>query len=93
MGGVAQQFPHLIQRVVQLAAAPENRSTPELDLAGLTELDACGCQLLASFVRTLRQQGFIPFCKGISDDLHAKIRFLGFEHELGLSGGLSRECP
>ena len=89
--GVAQQFPLLRQRLAKLLTKTD--IVPELDLKGITELDACGCQLLALFVRNLRQLGALPVCDGISQRLSAKLRVLGFDDELGAQIGFSRDCP
>ncbi len=93
MSGVAQQFPVIKQWFNQLTAPAEEPVAPELDLSGITELDACGCQLMLSFVRNLQQLGIVPLCAGISESFNAKIRFLGFDRELGFLFGDSQECP
>jgi len=93
MSGVAAQFPSLAECFSGLmnsaAAAGQQKSlsdaVPEIDLAGVTNFDACGCQLLAFFVRTLRQNGFGAQVINIPDTFRSKIHFLGFDYELNLT--------
>lgn len=89
MSGVAERFPLLAKHLSLLSDAfsAKNESTclPEIDLAGLNELDACGCQLLALFIRSLRQFGITPRVTNIPDSFRTKIRFLGFDREFNLS--------
>lgn len=92
MSGVAQQFPLIKQWFTQLTATDEEPVATELDLIGITELDACGCQLLASFVLNLQLRGITPFCAGIPEAFSAKIRFLGFDRVLGSLFGVSQVC-
>lgn len=87
MTGVADKFPALYTFLVHLLnpqARPSN-ITPEIDLAGVTDFDACGCQLLALFVRSLRQNGIRVQLSNLSDSFKSKIHYLGFDHELNLS--------
>jgi len=91
--GVAEQLPLLVQYLANLSdpQSPEKSKTcaangiPEVDLAGITALDACGCQLLANFSRALQQPGISPRIRNIPDPFISKIRLLGFDRELNLS--------
>jgi anti-anti-sigma regulatory factor len=56
-----------------------------IDLAGITSLDACGCQLLAVFLGNLKRHGVAPELCGTSPELREQIRFLGFLEALGLA--------
>lgn len=93
MSGVAERFPLLARHLSLLSASPpdqeiqgkESNKLPEIDLAGLNALDACGCQLLALFIRSLRRYGFTPCVTNIPDTFRAKINFLGFDREFNLS--------
>lgn len=93
MTGVAGQAPLLMQRLARITAADEKPASPELHLGGITKLDACGCQLLASFVRALRQHGIFPLCAGLPEEYREKIRLLGFAAELDAPSGLPGGCP
>jgi anti-anti-sigma regulatory factor len=53
-------------------------TTAELDLAEISDLDACGCQLLAIFLENLRRLGVAPLPYGTSAELLEKITVLGF---------------
>lgn len=94
VSGVAEQFPLLANHLAHLSVihSPDKQQTctaqivPEMDLAGITALDACGCQLLARFIRSLQQGGVSPLIHNVPDGFIAKIRLLGFERELNLSG-------
>ena len=56
-----------------------------IDLAGITSLDACGCQLLAVFLGNLKRQGITPELCGSPPELREQIRLLGFLEALGLA--------
>lgn len=87
MAGVADKFSALSKFLVRLLnpqTSPKN-ITPEIDLAGVTDFDACGCQLLALFVRSLRQNGIRVQLSNLPDSFKSKIHYLGFDHELNLS--------
>lgn len=93
MGGVAERFPLLARHLSTVSdfqsgdefQTSESHSLPELDLTGINALDACGCQLLALFVRNLRQRGVTPRLTNIPDAFRSKIHFLGFDREFSLS--------
>ena len=48
-----------------------------IDLAGVTEVDACGCQLLALFLEHLKGHGIIPEPGGITPQVSEMIQLLG----------------
>lgn len=93
MSGVAERFPALAAYFAG-PADPEASSKehicpaaaqPEIDLAGVTNFDACGCQLLVLLLRNLRQKGISAQLINISDAFRFKIHSLGFDRELNLS--------
>jgi len=94
VSGVAEQFPLLTQHLAHLLDSHSANTVqtdaaqvlPEVDLAGITALDACGCQLLVQFTLTLQQCGVSPRISNVPDAFSAKIRLLGFDRELKLSG-------
>lgn len=92
MVGVIEQFQLLKQYVdshVDAIAACRDQCLPiEIDLTGVQELDACGCQLLAVFIRNLRLRGATEFSFKLSDAERTKIHNLGFDDEI-FDGG----CP
>lgn len=53
-----------------------------LDLNPLTSLDACGCQLLATFLRSLARRGLSVCEMRLDEGLRKKIQILGFNDEL-----------
>lgn len=91
MSGITQQFQVLLPWISQLADSAEKPASPELDLTGIAELDASGCQLLSAFVGNLRQQGIIPLCNGVSEIVNDKFRLMGFDHEVDFMQGFSRK--
>jgi anti-anti-sigma regulatory factor len=91
MAGVALQYPPMLEQVARLQAAQDKPACCELDLAGISDLDACGCQLLASFARSLRAADTRVSCDGLSEAFKRKIRLLGFDVDLGLRPGLPGE--
>lgn len=93
ISGVADQFPLLAQHLAQLTDTQCHKKLhagaaddlPEMDLVGITALDACGCQLLALFSRALLQSGISLRIRNIPEEFIAKIRLLGFDRDLNLS--------
>ena len=93
MSGVAERFQTVAKQISLWSNSPISQAsqqsaahvTPEIDLAGIAELDASGCQLLAMFIRNLRENGITPMLTNIPDIFMAKIHFLGFGHECNLS--------
>lgn len=79
MNGVAGQHQQIMQWPEQLRAVWEQHEPTELDLSGITELDACGCQLLVTFARDLVKQGGILACSSIPASIGSKLQRLGFE--------------
>lgn len=49
-----------------------------VDLAGLSGIDACGCQLLLVFLEELRRRGIAAGTSAGSDEVREKIDLLGF---------------
>ncbi|MHB8121008.1 MAG: STAS domain-containing protein [Desulfuromonadaceae bacterium] len=92
MSAVAEKIPVLVEGFVRVtgtvAAAGQHQcptdTVPEIDMAGVTDFDACGCQLLALFVCNLKQKGFSTQVINIPDALRSRIHFLGFDKELNL---------
>lgn len=93
MNGVAETFPSLtnfLSVILDTEASAELKKSspdyfPEIDLTGITDFDACGCQLLALFVRSLKESGVSVHLIKMNDALRSKIQLLGFGHELNLS--------
>lgn len=100
MSGVADQFP----RLAELLASPSicrpererrpdaSRKRPEIDMTGIDSLDACGCQLLTTFLHNLKMTGVTPLLVGISATIGDKIRLLGFGRFLAAHADAAREC-
>lgn len=94
VSGVAEQFQLLANHFgyLSILQSPDAQQTcpahivSEMDLAGITALDACGCQLLSQFSRSLKQCGLSPLIRNLPDEFSAKIRLLGFDRELNLTG-------
>lgn len=86
VAGVNEQMPFLIQHLaVETAAMPMriDRDLPyPVDLSEVQVLDACGCQLLAIFLRALRKQGVELFSFALSDYYRKQIHLLGFDEAI-----------
>jgi anti-anti-sigma regulatory factor len=54
----------------------------ELDLTGVSDLDACCCQLLAVFLENLRRRGIQALPCAMTEQLRDKIALLGFSEAL-----------
>jgi ABC-type transporter Mla MlaB component len=92
MVGVKEQYQLLEQYAVShaetVAAGREQNAPLEIDLTGVQELDACGCQLLAAFLNNLRQRGDTVCSFKLNDAYRMKIHNLGFDDEI-----LNEGCP
>lgn len=93
MAAVTERFPLLANCFSGLldssAAGRQQESSadpfPVIDLSGVTNFDACGCQLLALFVQSLKQNGIHAQLTNMSDTLRSKVDFLGFDRVLDLT--------
>jgi len=72
----AEHLEFLLSQRSQLTAEPPLKA--EIDLSGITELDGCGCQLLAIFLEQLRRSGIPVLTSGIGEAIMDKIVLLGF---------------
>jgi len=92
MVGVKEQHQLLKQYVAsqaEVVTASRDQCLPlEIDLTGVQELNACGCQLLAAFLNNLRQLGATDYSFKLSDANRIKIHNLGFDDVI-YNGG----CP
>jgi putative nucleotidyltransferase with HDIG domain len=86
IAGVKEQIPLLAQHLASAAkiraSALEQELRHEIDLTEVQDLDACGCQLLATLLRNLRELGIETPVLKISDAHREKIHLLGFEAEI-----------
>lgn len=71
----------LAGELVHLRETTPGVGVVEIDLSGVATIDACGCQLLAIFVETLRQLGITARSKKIPRQLLEKVGILGFSFE------------
>lgn len=70
-------------RAVSAALADQREAAPkpaavEVDLSGVSGLDACGCQLLGVFLENLKAAGLVPAPHRLQPALLDTIRLLGF---------------
>ena len=85
--GVGEQWAALL-KVLSESEANHGRADlapPTIDLTQVETLDACGCQLLALFLRRLKDRGMAAPRLTLSQYCREQIHFLGFTDEL-LSG-------
>ena len=92
IAGVNEQMLFLTQHLAEKIAAISDgidRNVPyTLDLSGVQALDACGCQLLAIVLRTLRKQGLEVFSFNVNDNYRKQVYLLGFDEAI-----FTGECP
>ena len=72
-----------------LTQLPERDPAPEravLDLSGVRELDACGCQLLVLFMENLRRRGIPPVPCALDEQVAGQIALLGFSDAFPVQG-------
>lgn len=90
ISGVAEQFPRLSQQIALILDPPKAKkkracasvSRLEIDLGGISALDACGCQLLTHFYHALHQHGIVPLFAHLPAPFLDTIHQLGFDQEL-----------
>lgn len=93
MSGVAERFPVMVKYFATTLSSKDSgdqqkcssEAVSEIDVAEVTDFDACGCQLLALLVRSLRQNGVSAQLINMTDAFRSKIHLLGFDSELNLS--------
>lgn len=99
MNGVADQFSRLAVLLASLSVcrpdrerqADASRNRPEIDMTGVNLLDACGCQLLTTFLHSLKKRGVTPLVTGISATFSKKIHLLGFDRLLTANADVAGE--
>lgn len=64
--------------LAQVAEREEGGRCLDLDLTGICELDACGCQLLAVVMENARRRGVTPSICGIDEGIRRSAELLGF---------------
>lgn len=100
MSGVTHQIPHLVEQLASLSGSLSSKVgqtyakgySPEFVMTGIEELDACGCQLLATFLHNLKRRGAMPLLTDVPDVIKEKILFLGFGLELGAHIETLQDC-
>ncbi len=93
MRTVAGKYPALVNCLARLLDSDASDGQKEcssngvqlVDLTGVTDIDACGCQLLALFLSGLKQNNVSAQLTNIPDTIRSKIHFLGFDSEFNLS--------
>jgi len=93
MRTVAGKYPDLVNCLARLLDSETSGGQNEcsqsgaqlLDLTGVTDIDACGCQLLALFLNGLQKNNISAQLSNIPDTIRSKIHFLGFDSEFNLS--------
>jgi len=93
MRTVAEKYPALANfytRLVSADASGEQQDISrcgagEIDLTGITDIDACGCQLLVLFLRSLEENHLAAQLTNVPGAIRTKIHFLGFDSKFKLS--------
>jgi anti-anti-sigma regulatory factor len=81
----------LAGELAQLLEADRRPARAEIDMAGVTSVDACGCQLLAVFLENLIRHGIVPEPCRIPPGIMEQIRLLGFADAFDPSGAPEKE--
>jgi len=74
-----------------LLAGDPRPSRFAIDMARITSLDACGCQLLAVFLGNLKRIGVTPQLGDISSEISEQISLLGFDELFASIGAPGKE--
>lgn len=81
VAGIAAQWSQVSACLAELrAGGTDAGSTLFISMAATESLDACGCQLLAVFVRTLKGIGIDAYLVQVPETLRSTIDILGFSH-------------
>lgn len=91
MTGVTQQLVTLTEHLATLSREQPQQNRQVIDLAEVSQFDACGCQLLTILCRHLKLLGFAPVLNNITDELRSHIKLLGFDHEFGTMADIAME--
>jgi len=68
----------LAGRLAQLLELVPEPDRVEMDLNEISDLDACGCQLLVVFLENLKRRGIVPVVCRPKQRIMDKINLLGF---------------
>jgi anti-anti-sigma regulatory factor len=86
MNGAAERLELLAGQLAMLLEADPRPTRVDLELAGVANIDACGCQLLAVFLENLKLHGITPEPCGIAPEVREQITLLGFADAFTASG-------
>jgi len=90
IAGITDRLNELTAHLETLLTCRENAVAPlnsVICVGGVEAIDACGCQLLAIFLRHLRQHGFVPTIVNHPEHFRSSVAMLGFGDELEGTGG------
>ncbi|MBU5614656.1 STAS domain-containing protein [Geomonas azotofigens] len=62
----------------RLDGLPEQTGQASIDLSRVDDIDACGCQLLALFLESVKRRGSTPVIVATPAALSERIEALGF---------------
>lgn len=86
VAGIADQWAQVsnyLSRMKQQISPAASEATDQpllLDMSGIETLDACGCQLLAIFVRDMQEIGIATSLSAMPEPIRCIINTLGFTH-------------
>ncbi|QWV92497.1 STAS domain-containing protein [Geomonas oryzisoli] len=72
----------LVERLNEVTV--NNSPEAAIDLARVSDIDACGCQLLALFMESLKRRGTTPVLAAVPATVRERIESLGFRDLLAL---------
>ena len=75
----------LADKLAHLLEANPGLAKVEIDMAGVVDLDACGCQLLVVFLENVRRHGITPLPCCMQPQVMDKIERLGFAEAFAAS--------
>jgi len=91
IGTIAEQLNLLTGELDLLLEADPRPSRVEIDLAGITGIDACGCQLLTLFRENLKACGIAPELCRVPPEVADLLEALGFADPLEHQGAPGKE--
>jgi len=91
IGTAVEQLNLLAGELALLLETDPRPSRVAIDLAEVTGMDACGCQLLALFAENLKASGITPELSSVPPEIREHIKLLGFTDALDDRGFAAKE--
>src|SRR5690242_12607557 len=91
MNEAPERLEFLVGALAGQVEASARHNVADIDLTGITGLDACGCQLLSLYLENLKKHGITPRPTPVPQELRETVSLLGFQSAFAAPGTADEE--